>query len=570
MTRPDDGSDETIEADPELMASLRDKAQQQQAAQRGPSPIDNTEAANPELMAQLRESAHESQAASAEVRSDHATPANNEAPRSPANEFAERENERVHDAAERGAPEDFGATTTLHSQTYSDGSAAKRFVRSARESREPTAGERVTRSAAPRRRRSGVVVLAAAVLGVQVIAAATYFTLKALQVDDDPVDEVAAQTTGASDLEDLVPTEVPANATAAPLAATPTPVPPTPQWLPANQGPRANPFGFVVEAIVAKPRFFDGPEGNSIVPENDGQEIELENPLRSGEPMVLRVVQGEPGDPWAVARIPGAQAPVWIDTQDFVWRSTNTAIQVDLATNRIRLFEGNELLHEGEVESGTLATPTSPLSSWITEAPRPAADLSEREPFLLLATADGATDTLLGIGLVDGFIEGDGYVTDGAVRVLPDTARQVEDYIVAGSIVEFIGVPPRPTPTAVPTATVNPEALQPAAPLNQPSRLQGEGAQGRGCPSGQRGTPPNCYKVVDRPVVKGMCESWQVEIDDSCLILGGSPKSEGCPSAAPEMIQGFCYVRIGAVPKVPGDCPPQTTQVGDECHSEPN
>jgi len=561
--------DATIDADPELLAELKGQAASEQATrsaanQSEPSASDDTDEADSGLLSELRQQAEHSQSAGTDADHDDSAAAEVDSPAIANSDLAE--------SAAAGRPptvvvvpepsdkalddvESTSTTTVVHDGGRSN--SASGFVRNARQAAAPNS------NVAPEatKKRNGLVVLVAIVLGAQILAAGAFFTLRSLQTEDDPTEEVATDVGG--DLEDIVPTPIAGGATAVPLDATPTPVPPTPVWQPINEGPRTNPFTFAVEAIVNEPSFFDGAAGSTIVPDTSSV---LTSPRASGEPLVLRVRQGEPGDDWAQVTVPGSADPVWVDTSEFSWRSSNTSMQIDLSVNVIRIFEGNDILYIGSVASGRLDSPTQQIVTWAIETPADSLETGDTEPILLLAAVDDDANALV-IELTTGSIEQDGYVTNGTVQVQPETAEAISEHLVAGSIVEFVGTPPRPTPTPIPTPTPDPEALSGGNDqLVSPPGNSGSS----GCPD--RGTPPDCFRVLERETKPGTCEAYQVEISNSCYLFGGDantfdPNAPACPEAAPDQINSRCYKLVGDVPEIPGDCPPDSEDVGGECRA---
>lgn len=409
-------------------------------------------------------------------------------------------------------------------------------------------------------------MIAALVIGFWLIAGALFLALRTSGGNDEVVlaDESAAST----DIELALPTATVLDANVgssedAPADATPTPVPPTPEWRPANEGPRSAPFTFIVEAIVKQPVFFEARDGSELVPAAEGRPLPLANPTSSGAPLVLRVVGGGPDDEWAQVALPGSPDVVWVKSEEFVWGSSNRLLQVDIASNMLRVFEGNEQIFETPVASGDRDRATPQVSTFILENASRVGDLEGSNLFRLASIAPAVGTDLdglrtLSVGITDDFELIGRYTTDGKMLIERTVAADLGSLIAAGSKVEIVGTPPPPTPTPNPT----PDSIFQAPPTSG-------GGGFADCPSGALGVPPNCYRIVDRLVVRGACTSFQLEINGSCMIFGGDPvvtdSDSQCPSSAPEEISGRCYVRVGPVPETPGACPPGSQDIDREC-----
>lgn len=413
------------------------------------------------------------------------------------------------------------------------------------------------------RKKSSATVLFALIAAGWIVAGGAFFALRSLQSD-----EITRDTNGEGIEVAIEPTPAP-SATPPPTAtpiqeSTPTPVPPTPEWQPVNNGPRSAPFTFTVEAIVNEPRFFDARAGSPLTPQIDGSPIPLANPTGSGAPLVLRVVSGEPTDEWAQVAIPGSSDVVWIASEDFAWNSTERLIQVDIATNTLVVFEGNTSIFETTVATGSRSQVTPQSSTFVLEdASR--FGLDGAALFRLASLGPNAGPDLdglptLSIGITDEFTLIGNYITDGDILVDRAAAAELADLIDPGAKVEIFGSPPPPTPTPAPTPEI----------VSGPPPVVVDGFVGCG---DAQGTPPNCYRVVERLTVRGTCEGGQLELNDSCVLFAGDPADPasdglgggGCPPQAPDLIGGRCYLTIGPVPQLAGPCPDGSSDVEGEC-----
>lgn len=432
-------------------------------------------------------------------------------------------------------------------------SAAAAFLA---EAREREADETAAEPAATRSKGgpSGAVLVLAVVIAAQILAGGVYFALRALADDPEP-DEVV---TAVDDAPIEVPTPTPrpsVDPTATPLPS-PTAVPPTPSWIPAAGGPRWAPFTFVATPRTSSPTFYDAPNGEAFEPMIGDRP--LTNPWPSGSPLRFRAISGDPETDWAQLALPGGDADAaWVLSADFEWSSVNRLVQIDVLTNKIRVFEANDAIFEAVIATGRRSDPTPQMQSWVVE--NPAGDgVADATPLLVLAPAAG-TDGLRIVPASDESVLGD-YVTDGDVLIAESEARQLARIIQAGAKVEVIGLPAVPTPTPRPTPTANASGDGPAAP--QPPSAPG-------CPRGALGAPPDCYQVVARESLPGVCERNGILIQGSCLLLYGNPDFDGrttqCPPQASRQIEDRCYASLGPPPPRVGDCPPDANEVAGEC-----
>jgi len=442
-------------------------------------------------------------------------------------------------------------------------SAATAFVKDAR--RRTDAEAEANKPEQPKQSRRGLWVVLAVVIGAQILAGGVWFALNALNAN-----EVADEPLVEPTLAPLEPTALPTSVAGPTSVPTPTAIPPTPVWVPTSEGPRVSPFTYIVEAIVREPRFYDDRDGTQIDPTFDGIELPLVNPTASGDPLILRVITGQPDSQWAQVALPGdGDSTAWIQSEDFVWRSTDRMVQVDIATNLLTVFEGNTALMIVPVASGSRSNPTPPMSTWILAETLFTSDNPSVPVFRFAGFADMPRDRdglpTMRLGVADDRDTLGSYATTGQILIGSDMVTDLQALIDVGSRVDVIGSPPRPTPTPAPTPT----RVPPSSPL---SGSQGSSGATERCPGRASGTPPNCYEIVQREILQGQCPAGgsAVEIDGNCLLLAGDPDfnddgGTSCPATASEQIGGRCYTRIGPVPTTDGPCPDGSRSVGGEC-----
>ncbi len=433
--------------------------------------------------------------------------------------------------------------------------AAAAFVAEARAASAQRAAEAEDAAKAPGSRR-GLVVALALVIAAQIIAGGTWLALRAL--DDDVA---APAPTPVPTLAPLEPTALPTAVVGPTGVPTATPIPPTPVWELRPDGPSVAPFTWIVEAIVSEPQFFDARDGEPIDPSDD-LPTPISNPLPSGEPLILRVGAGQPDQPWAQVLLPGEPgASAWVRSEEFVWRSTNRMIEIDIATNLLTVFEGNSALLIVPVASGQRSNPTPPTSSYVFSEPT---FEGGRALFHLAAFDDVPLDhhglPTMRLELTDQRDRVGEYVTGGQILLTTDRVDDILRLIEPGARVEVVGSPPLPTPTPAPTPTPRPTPTASAF-----------GPSGTGCPPGAGGTAPNCYRVVERVSLAGECPGLQVVVQGNCMIFAGDPETlpdgggSRCPATAPQQLDGRCYTNMGPIPIEDGPCPDEATEVNDEC-----
>ena len=183
------------------------------------------------------------------------------------------------------------------------------------------------------------------------------------------------------------PTSVPPTAvpTSAPVVA-PTPVPPpTPMPIPEPTpefGPTGRPSAATeVNVLTAKPSVrrpvvYDGPQGNEIPVRYEYLSGAVDesydwfiNPTFFGNALALMVLEGEPGDDWAKVQIP--TRPImegWVATDEFTWSSSDYYVQVDISTNTVKVWRGDEVIvDEVAVVTGDVGRETPIASTYVDE-----------------------------------------------------------------------------------------------------------------------------------------------------------------------------------------------------------
>jgi len=93
------------------------------------------------------------------------------------------------------------------------------------------------------------------------------------------------------------------------------------------------------------------------------------NPTFFGNDLALMVLEGEPGDGWAKVQIPTRPLMEgWVQTKNFTWSSSNYYVRIDLSTNTIRVWNGDELIVDDvSVVTGDSGRETPVASTFVDE-----------------------------------------------------------------------------------------------------------------------------------------------------------------------------------------------------------
>ena len=174
-------------------------------------------------------------------------------------------------------------------------------------------------------------------------------------------------------------------ATTAPVSApTPTPAP-TAISIPepiSEFGPTGRPTAagevnvLTAKASVSRPVVYDGPEGKPIPVSYEYLNGTVDptydwfvNPTFFGNSLAVMVLEGGPGDDWARVQIP--TRPImqgWVDVEDFEWSSSNYYVQVDVGTNQVKVWNGDEVIvDQVAVVTGDVGRETPLASTYIDE-----------------------------------------------------------------------------------------------------------------------------------------------------------------------------------------------------------
>jgi hypothetical protein len=197
--------------------------------------------------------------------------------------------------------------------------------------------------------------------------------------------------------------------TTAPTTSTTTTAPTTTTTTYREPAPPVSTVTATPKGKVAKYDAPDGPMTGTV------------DNLYYGNPTTLPVIEEAPGG-WLHVRTPykpnGSTA--WIRAADAVLGSTPWAIQIDVTTTHLRLYEDGQLVVDAAVGIGTDATPTAQGDFFVTFLQAPPSSMYG--PFVMITTGhsdviqswDGFPDGILGI---HGPINADSWIGDTGSRI---------------------------------------------------------------------------------------------------------------------------------------------------------
>lgn len=229
---------------------------------------------------------------------------------------------------------------------------------------------------------------------------------------------------------------------------TPTPTPGPPPV------PRSSAFTYTLRATgdVQVAEVFDAPDGNPVQVTYeylDGNVVQndLINPTHFESPLVFRVLEGNEGDEWAKVSLPTRPngQTGWIKTENYNWGSSNFLVQIDIGTNRVAIFDGEELVLETQAVTGTDASPTPILSGYVDDkvygrggAYGPVIlSLGVFSNALNTFGSNGESPKIALHGTNQPELMGQ-YESNGCIRVPNDVIEQISNLVPVGSKVEII------------------------------------------------------------------------------------------------------------------------------------
>ena len=154
-----------------------------------------------------------------------------------------------------------------------------------------------------------------------------------------------------------------------PPPSPPSPEPPSPE--PPSSPPPAIPAWSPVTILVAKENVngivpvYDGPGGNRL----SFRDGEVWGDTFRGNRLVVRVLEGSPGDEWAQVELPvrpnGSRG--WIRTANFNWSTVRHHVLIDISERSVTLYNGDDMVVSTRAIVGKPSTATPTLRGFIVE-----------------------------------------------------------------------------------------------------------------------------------------------------------------------------------------------------------
>ena len=273
--------------------------------------------------------------------------------------------------------------------------------------------------------------------------------------DDEASTETASAGTGETQSEAAAPAAAPTETgdvpNPQPATDVPNPQPATasaasaPATVPAD-APAGGTFTRTLTATVSRPTLHTTPGGPQFTPTFNGTALPAVNPTVFGNALVYRVLAGEPGDPWAKVYVPARPngTTAWVQTSQFNWSSSNRMLQINVSTNTVTVFEGNNVLLTTAAVLGKSSSPTPRANGWVEEIMAgPSAAYGPRLISLgiysdALNSFGGSVPKIALHGTNNPGLMGQ-YASNGCIRVPNDVISQIAGMMPIGSKVQIVG-----------------------------------------------------------------------------------------------------------------------------------
>ncbi len=182
--------------------------------------------------------------------------------------------------------------------------------------------------------------------------------------------------------------------------------------------------------------------------EPDGTQISLPflvpNPHQFGTPLTLMITEGQPGDEWVKVQLPIRPnlQEGWIRTDGYVITSTRVHAEIDLTSQQIRAWDGDELIAESAAVVGAAESPT-PLGTFAVSA---VLDDYFGAPAVALTAFSEAFETFSGglpviaihVTLSDGQEHDPSVGSNGCIRIPDQAVRFLAEHVPLGAPVTVI------------------------------------------------------------------------------------------------------------------------------------
>ncbi len=219
----------------------------------------------------------------------------------------------------------------------------------------------------------------------------------------------------------------------------PNPQPGAPIDIPAA-APTGGTFTHTLRATVAQPTLYTTPGGTAFMPTFNGQALPPVNPTVFGNPLVYRVLAGQPGDAWAQVYVPARPngQTAWVQTSQFTWGSSNRMIVINISNNTVTVYEGNNVLLTTAAVTGKGSSRTPIANGWVEETM--AGPSSAYGPLLISLGVFSEDLNSFGGGIPKIALHGTNnpslmgqYASNGCIRVPNDVITQIAGMVQPGS-----------------------------------------------------------------------------------------------------------------------------------------
>lgn len=219
----------------------------------------------------------------------------------------------------------------------------------------------------------------------------------------------------------------------------PNPQPGAPIDVPAA-APTGGTFTHTLRATVAQPTLYSTPGGSTFTPTFSGTPLPPVNPTVFGNPLVYRVLAGEPGDAWAQVYVPARPngQTAWVQTSQFTWGSSNRMIVINISNNTVSVYEGGNVLLTTAAVTGKSSSRTPIANGWVEEImPGPSGAYG---PLLISLGVFSEDLNSFGGGIPKVALHGTNnpslmgqYASNGCIRVPNDVITQIASMVQPGS-----------------------------------------------------------------------------------------------------------------------------------------
>jgi len=130
-------------------------------------------------------------------------------------------------------------------------------------------------------------------------------------------------------------------------------------------------FTYTLTATVSQPTLYSSLGGAPFMPTFNGTALPPTNPTVFGNPLVYRVLEGSPDDntQWVKVFVPARPngTVAYVDERQFSWGSSNRAIEINVSTNTVTVYEGGNVLLSTGAVTGKSSSRTPIANGWVEE-----------------------------------------------------------------------------------------------------------------------------------------------------------------------------------------------------------